>query len=410
MYARSITPLAMPSQKIVAIVTSFRFYLLTSLIFVSVHTSAVLGELVGEATTRSTIRISGEEGNDSMDCLNGSIACKSLEYIASSGVNNLNIVFSVGIHVISPITSGANRVTFSDSFNVTIMGSGDPWSSESTNKTILKCYDYTYDNFLNGLAFINPYNVIIMNMTIEGCGMISSGLFARNATLFYIENLMFTNNTGHAIHLENPMDVSITNSLFFNNSGQIYDDTPINDEYGFKVNQSIGGIGIIYTKVVHPVLTIENCTFDSNQALKSPLNDNDTRPNNYKPFGTGGGIFIRFANASYGQLEIMDCKFINNTALVRGGGLYLAFWGHSKHNVIHIEKSLFKDNYCNDSGGAVSLNSFSSSHGNHITIIDSIFIGNEAINSCGAMVYRFSNEFILSKEGRSFSNTIMLKR
>lgn len=397
----------MPSGKIVAVVTSFQLYLLTSLIFVSVHTSVVLGE----TTTRSTIRISGEDGNDSVHCLNGSIACKSLEYVVSSGVNNLNIVFSVGIHVISPPSDGlSNRMTFSDSFNITIMGSGDPWSTEPTDKTILKCYDYTDDNFLNGLAFINPYNVTIMNITIEGCGMISSGLFARNATLFYIDNSIFTSNTGHAIHLENPMDVSITNSLFFNNSGQIYDDTPINYKYGFKVNQSIGGIGIVYTKVVRPVLTIENCTFDSNQALKSPHNDNDTRPSDYKPFGTGGGIFIRFANASYGRLKIADCKFINNTALVRGGGLYLAFWGHSERNVIHIKKSLFEDNYCNDSGGAVSLNSFSSSHGNHITITDSNFTGNEAIDSCGAMVYRFSNEFISSKEGHSFSNIIMLKR
>ena len=393
----------MPSQRIVHVVIS----LLISIILVSGHTSAVLGE----TTARVTIRISGEEGSDSEDCLNGSIACKSLEYVANSGVNNLNIRFSVGIHVISPITGNGsrNRVTFSDSCNLTITGSGDPWNSEPTNKTILKCYDHNYD-FLNGLAFISPYNVTIMDMRIEGCGTISSGLFARNATLFYINNCIFTNNTGHAIHLENSMDVSITNSLLINNSGQIYDDSPINNEYGFKLNQSIGGIGIVYTKVVDPVLIIKNCTFNYNQALKSPQNDNDTRPNDDQPFGTGGGVSIRFANASYGRLEIVDCKFINNTALVRGGGLYVAFWGHSEHNVIHIEKSLFKDNYCDDAGGGVSLNSFSSSHGNLINITDSNFTGNEATDSCGAMVYRFNNELLSAKEGNSFSNTIMLKR
>ena len=370
------------------------------LTIMSVHTMADPG------TKITRIKISAKEGNDTLDCLDGYIPCKSLEY-ASRNINDLDIVFSVGIHVISSSITG-KAVTLHGSSNVTLMGSGDIWNSESANKTILKCYNYT-DKF-NNLAFINPYNVTIMNIIIEGCGTVSSGLFARNATLFHIDNCIFRNNTGHATHLENPMNVSITNSLFFNNSGQLYDDSPISDSYGFNVNQSAGGIGIVYTNIMHPVLTIKNCTFDSNRALRSPRNVNDTRPSDYQPFGTGGGLFMRFANASCGELEIIDCKFINNTALVRGGGLYVAFWGHSMDNVINIRNSLFKENYCAEAGGAVSLYSFSSSHGNHISITDSNFTENEANDSCGALVYRFSNELISAKGDHSFSNMITLKR
>lgn len=399
-------------------ITTFQFYLLIILCSVSVpHTVAVSREASGEGSgggiTRTIIKVSTEEGNDSIDCLSGLIPCKSLEYV-SRGTNNSDIVISVGVHVIlrspeSQVKSANNSVTFYNAFDVALIGSGDPWSSTSYNKTIVKCYG-TPSSAFNNLVFLNPYNVTVANIIFEGCGMISSAVFAKNAKLFHIDNCIFANSTGGAVFLYNPMNVSITNLLLLNNSGQIYDDTPINDEYGFNVNQSNAGIGIVYTKIMHPVLTIENCTFDSNHALMDQLNINDTRPSDYKPFGTGGGLLIRFSNTSHSQLVIADCKFINNTALVRGGGLYVAFWGHSKYNSIEIQNSLFQENYCAKAGGAISLSSFSSSHGNVITIAGSNFTENEAVESCGAMVYRFSNELIPDEVGHLFSNEIRIQR
>ena len=397
----------MATRKIgVYIVTSFWFHLLLVFAVISVHTIAFSGEEITQTST--VITISAEHGNDSTGCLVGSMPCKSLEYV-SKRINNTEIVFSVGVHLISSQTGSA--VTFDNTFNVTLIGSGDPWSLEPANTTVLKCYSYNGSSQHNNLKFINPHNVTIKNVIFEDCGTISSqGLFARNAKLFHINNCIFRNNNGPAIKFENTANISIINTLIFNNSGQIYDDTPITEEYGFNLSQSNGGIGIVYTKIMRPILTIRNCTFDSNHALMSPQNSNDTRPSDYQPFGTGGGLFIHFANASYGQLEIKDCKFIKNTALVRGGALYLAFWGHSEGNHINIQNSSFSENYCADSGGAVSLNSFSSSHENLITITDSNFTENKAEDSCGAMVYRFSNELIsVETAGRSYSNKIILK-
>lgn len=384
-------------QKIATIVT---FHLLMIFAFVS-YTTAFSEEI-------TTITISAKYGNDSAGCLTGSMPCKSLEY-ASKRSNNTKILFLVGVHLISSPTNYG--VTFDSTFNVTLIGSGDPWSSEPVNTTVLKCYSYNGSSAHNNLKFINSYNVTILNVIIEGCGTMSSqGLFVINAKLFYISNCIFRNNHGPAIKFENPANLSITNTLIFNNSGQIYDDTPITDNYGFDLNQSNGGIGIVYTKIMHPILMIRNCTFDSNHALVNPQNSNDTRPGDYQPFGTGGGLFIHLANASYGQLEIKDCRFMNNTALIRGGALYLAFWGHSEGNHINIQNSLFSENYCADAGGAVSLNSFSSSHENLITIAESNFTENKAEDSCGAMVYRFSNELISIKApGRSYSNKITIK-
>ena len=390
-------------KKNAAIVT---FHLLMIFAFVSVYTTAFTGEEI----TQTIITISAEYGNDSGSCLTGSMPCKSLEY-ASKRVNNTKIVFLPGVHpILSSLTS--NAVIFDNAFNVMLIGSGDPWSSEPANTTVLKCYSYNGSNAHdNNLKFINSYDVTIVNVIFEGCGTMSSqGLFAMNAKVFQISNCIFRNNRGPAIKFENPANLSIKNTLIFNNSGQIYDDTPITDNYGFNLNQSNGGIGIVYTKIMHPILTIRNCTFDSNHALVNPQNSNDIRPGDYQPFGTGGGLFIHFANASYGQLEIKDCRFINNTALIRGGALYVAFWGHSEGNHINIQKSSFSENYCADAGGAVSLNSFSSSHENLITIAGSNFTENKAEHSCGAMVYRFSNELIsLKAPGRSYSNKIMIK-
>lgn len=368
------------------------FYFLIALVSVDL-TKAVCE---GNGFTR-IIKINAKEGNDSTICLNGSVPCKSLEFISNKS-NNSCLLFSVGIHMIDGV------VTFYNSSNVTLMGSGDP------RETTLKCHDYSNSDKSNNLEFINPFNVTITNITFIGCGMISSALFAKNANLFYINNCIFSNNTGCAIQLENSLNTSIMNSLFFNNSGQVYDTSLINDNYGFDINQSSGGIGIVYRSVMNTSLTIKNCTFDSNHALKSPANINDSRPSDYQPFGTGGGVFIRFANVSYAKLNILDCKFVNNTALVRGGGLYVAFWGYSKSNSINIINSLFKENYCNDSGGAISLSSFSSSHGNSVTIADTKFTQNEANDSCGGLVYRFSTELISVETNHSVSNKILFKR
>ena len=294
----------------------------------------------------------------------------------------MNFFFSAGLHE----TSG---VTLYGVSNLTLTAA----SESTTSSTVLRCKSDS-SKTLSNLAFFTSNNIVITGITFEGCGPIASALYVSETNQLYINDCVFQHNSGQAVQFLNSTDVVIENSFFFNNSGQIYDATPINEEYGFVVNQSYGAIGIMYGNLQSEKFTLQNCTFDSNHARRHPLNVNNTRPSDYQPFGTGGGIFIRLSNASCGNVEIIKCQFTNNTALVRGGGIYISFWGYSNNNFIIIRNSSFDNNYCNDTGGAISLNSFPSGYDNFISITNCNFTRNMAEVSSGAFVYQLSNGLV----------------
>lgn len=347
------------------------------------------------------INISIESGNDTEDCLDGSTPCKSLDYV-SEQVNNLSsveIFLSAGLHKI-------NGVAFYDATEFALRGSHGGGHSANIS-TILRCNNDSNVLF-NNVAFINSNNVSITGIIFERCGPIASALYVSRANQFYISNCLFQHNDGRSLLFLNSTNVLVKDSVFHNNSGQIFDDAPLEnrEEYGFIINQSFGAIGIIYRNYKSPAkFTIRHCNFDSNHARIHPLNFNDTRPSDYQPFGTGGGIFMRFSNASCGNVEIIKCKFTNNTALVRGGGIYASFWGYSNNNYVDIKNSSFDNNYCNDTGGAISLNSFPSSFDNFVSIADCNFTRNMAKVSSGALMYQFSNGIV-----NQASNRIEIKR
>ena len=348
------------------------------------------------------INISLEAGNDTEDCLNGSVPCLSLDYV-SQQVNNLSfveILLSAGLHEI-------NGVALYSTTNITLRGGGSPISGTRNSSTVLRCHGDSNVLF-NNVAFFNSSNVIITDITFEGCGPIASALYVRTTNQFYVSNCVFQHNIGRAVLFLNSTNVLVKDSVFLNNSGQIFDDAPLEnrEEYGFIINQSFGAIGIIYRNYKSsPKFTIQGCMFDSNHARRHPLNANDARPSDYQPFGTGGGIFIRFSNATCGNVEIIKCQFNNNTALVRGGGIYVSFWGYSSNNFIIIRNSSFDNNYCNDTGGAISLNSFPSGFDNFISVMDCNFTRNMAELSSGAIMYQFSNGIV-----NQASNRIEIKR
>jgi len=339
-----------------------------------------------------TLRIDiSPKGSDTGDCLNGSVPCKSLDYVSQqiSNLSFVEVIFSTGLFEFNGVA--LNGVT-----NVTLTANGTSW----TGSTVLRCKSDSAN-----LTFIWSNNIVIAGITFEGCGPVAAALYVSETDHLYVNDCVFQHNNGRAVKLLNCTDVVIENSLFLNNSGQIYDATPITEEYGFVVKQSFGAVGIMYENFQSAKIKVQNCTFNSNHARRHPLNVNDTRPSNYQPFGTGGGIFIRFSNASCGNVEIIKCLFNSNTALVHGGGIYVSFWGYSNNNYIIITKSSFDNNYSSDTGGAISLNSFPSGFDNFITVTDCNFTRNKADISSGALVYQFNSGTL-----DQITNRIELKR
>jgi len=145
------------------------------------------------------------------------------------------IYFSAGIHE----TTGVAL------YGVTKDGVTKVALTSATGSTVLK-YKSDSSKTLSCLAFVNSNNVAITGVTFEGCGQIVSALYVSETNRLYVYDCIFQHNNGRAVQFFNSTGIFIENSIFFNNSGQIYDATPINEVYGSVVNQSYGAIGIMY--------------------------------------------------------------------------------------------------------------------------------------------------------------------
>ncbi len=77
------------------------------------------------------------------------------------------------------------------------------------------------------------------------------------------------------------------------------------------------------------------------------------RKNNQQTLGSGGGLALVFTGPAKNiSLNIINCRFVKNTA-ISGGGLYLNFEGTTSDVYILIEGSNLTENEANYSGGAL---------------------------------------------------------
>ncbi|MFZ2897417.1 MAG: T9SS type A sorting domain-containing protein [Saprospiraceae bacterium] len=164
---------------------------------------------------------------------------------------------------------------------------------------------------------------------------------------------------------------------------------------------SIGGGILIYGKYaefeIRPV--VANCKIKANYAekgggggfldtggenplaqLASPKFLSVTFENNFSPISGGLGLE---GSGQAGRPQIIDCKFINNTASThRGGGLFYIYGSGTK--ALLLKNCLFQGNVAGYSGGGCVLkqNYFSLP----IDIINCTFIDNEAEEGHGAAI------------------------
>jgi len=158
------------------------------------------------------------------------------------------------------------------------------------------------------------------------------------------------------------------------------------------IDSSTAHGGAIYSR---GSLLIKNCIFENNYANRS-----------------GGAILIGTYNA-VGDLEIIDCQFINNTAKNNQGGAIFT-WDSLGGHKLSITNSIFSNNKANVAGAiyidhdnAIIINStFTNNqanrqggalqnHATNVSIINSIFTNNQVIDqnssAQGGAIYNYAN-------------------
>ena len=267
-----------------------------------------------------------------------------------------------------------------DSTYLTIEGSG-------IGKTIFDGMGYT-----GGMFSIHYSNLTIRNLSIvNGVNTGSSGGAFTNMGNLTLENINASdcyvkNYNGGVIYSVG--NLNLVNSSFSNN---IVDPT-----------NSGGNGGVIYIDGYYsnleypPSLNISGCEFRSNTA------NGDT-------FG-GGAIYMQYAD---GYKSISDSRFIGNKALA-GGAIFLQnSEGHFFMNNVSFIANKAAGTVSNYGGGAINLIGKTDGRVGSITIINSEFVNNTAVNTRGggAILDRnvdlnITNSFIFNNKDNSKNMSI----
>ena len=246
------------------------------------------------------IRIDGDNGNDSIECLTEQPQsyCQSLKYVADT----INKTGNLTIEIISPTLSLQGSVVFTDINGLTINGQGT--SISCSNGSIL------YSN--SGIVFDTCSNVKLISFTIEHCGLLykkeqyhgHQSIFFFSCKNFQVLKVNFSDNNGYGLVLYDSISIAnVTQNTFANN-------------------------GIKHS--------------DLSRAEES--------------IATGGGLCIlqyNPYNRSVNIIGIASNQFINNSATTIGGALYMEL-DHCA-NVFYIDTSNFIGNTAGTAGGAIGF-------------------------------------------------------
>ena len=180
-----------------------------------------------------SIRIDGDNGNDSIECLTeqSQSSCQSLKYVADTINNTGNLT----IEIISPTLSLQGSVIFTDINGLTINGQGETLTAIQVQSATA------------GIYFLHCREIILANLTLttvtesllydfhhiseDQCNFTTNDnylLFFLNPKKLMIKNCNFTSSNdtnavfnGALIKLSNTKgkeDISIQNSVFCNSS------------------------------------------------------------------------------------------------------------------------------------------------------------------------------------------------
>ena len=246
------------------------------------------------------IRIDGDIGNDSIECLTEQpqSSCQSLKYVADTINNTGNLT----IEIISPTLSLQGSVVFTDINGLTINGQGT--SISCSNGSIL------YSN--SGIVFDTCSNIKLISFTIEHCGLLykKEKYHGRQSVLFY-----------------SCKNFQVLKVNFSDNNG-----------YGLVLYDSISSANVMQN-------TFANNGIKHSDLLKAEESN-----------ATGGGLHIfqyNPYNSPYNTISIVSNQFINNSATTIGGALHIEL-DHCT-NFFYIAASNFIGNTAGTAGGAIGF-------------------------------------------------------
>lgn len=184
-------------------------------------------------------------------------------------------------------------------------------------------------------------------------------------------------NTGSSLQLRFVSTLTLINTTFEQNNNNATPTTDRNEtsiEDLYNIIQTSGGLTYIAGSQRINVL-IDNCTFIGNRASRNE--PNDSRPVLLKPNGHGGAMLVRLSGTYNSSFVIRQSRFIQNSAEVDGGAIYLTYSDEATNNVVDIEDSLFEGNSVTEAaGGGVSINSFNFTLGNEMILRHCMFRDN----------------------------------
>ena len=251
----------------------------------------------------------------------------------------MNNSFTFYIHPGTYNATNGTQANFYYFSNITLQK--DPRSS---GEVIIQCPNFTDDNDdYNSIGFNNCSEISIIGLTFTKCGQKSFGSYFENVSNVRIIDSTFHYNTNNGLGIRSCTDVNVINCTFENSVGLQNDYVKLLVQ---QVTNIYGGasLGIALQDIDDATITVENCTFRNNIALKSISSDgNDTRPYNYIPFGNGGGIYIKLNSVTNARITIKNCHFCNNTALHQGGGI-VTYMISSYNSTVEVVDSDFIGN------------------------------------------------------------------
>ena len=226
-------------------------------------------------------------------------------------------------------TNGTRMVFFN--FTNIILQKDPKFSGE----VIIQCPNFTDIGDFNSIGFFNSSDISIIGLTFTKCGQKAFGAYFENVSNVYIVDSNFHRNRNNGLGIRSGTNVSIINCTFESSVGLQNDSINLlvqNVSYIFGG----AGLGIALQDTINTTITVENCTFRDNVALRSIVDiENDSRPYNNIQYGNGGGVYIHMSNVTGVRIQIKNCSFYNNTALHQGGGI-VAFMTASRGNRVEV--------------------------------------------------------------------------
>lgn len=257
-----------------------------------------------------------------------------------------------------------------------------------------------------GIHFRNVRYIQFQNMILNNCGSVhnpynnpyqfSSCIFIENGSSISLRSVSILNSQGSGmVVLQSYALINITDCYFKNGSA--------------KTNTSCGGGGMYLELACYPTkgasqctrskmtLNITNTQFEANHAGVV----NRIGSNCYNFESGGGASFLLKGSANNNVITIQNCTFMSNNALSKssfGGGLIITIFNWSKNNKIMVENSTFCKNTCKYGGGGgadigfLSKSVTSFPRDNRFAFVNTTFEQNSAKFGAGTLVYSTTAE------------------